>query len=675
MRWLPLLSLLTACGQAQVGGDAGVPPADLGFYEAVTWPPDSGQTDAVPGCPAPPAGKTALGFDGVDDHVTMGVAPQLGLAQFTVEAWVRRDGVGKPANTGVGGLDLVPVAGKGRGESDGSTVDCNYLLGFWGDVLGADFEDMATGANHPVMGRTGVPRGEWHHVAVTFDGSALRLYLDGKLDGETATTAVPRHDSIQHFGIGAAFDSKGNAAGRLQGAVDELRVWSQARTQQQLADSMFRTLGATAGLVGRWALDEGAGVGDSAGSNPGTIAGGAAFCAGAALDRGAPPTVTLSAPAAAATVSGASVELLATVGDEDQRPLKVGFYVRELSAADNFSVAVLPDTQHYSADSTLSHFFYEQTQWIRANRAARKIVAVLHNGDVTNNATIASQWTAPEKAFATLEQPDTGLPDGIPYGVSMGNHDADDAPDGGASTIFNKHFGLARFDGRSYYGGHHGSANDASWIHASVNGVEVVALSIRVFLGTPDAAMVSWMRSVFRSRPSVLGLVNSHFILHGDGTFGTAGQDFYDALKDLESVQVMTCGHVSGENRRSDTDKPASHTIHSLLADFQSRANGGGGWMRLLEFSPLQKTVNVKTYTPSANKWETDADSQFSLPLERLAGIGRPLKLLTTLDAAAGPVSATYPGLVAGRTYEWQVTVSDCAHTSKSPISRFTTAP
>jgi molybdenum cofactor biosynthesis protein MoaC len=36
----------------------------------------------------------------------------------------------------VGGLQLVPIAGKGRGEADGSTKDCNYTFGFWGDVLG-----------------------------------------------------------------------------------------------------------------------------------------------------------------------------------------------------------------------------------------------------------------------------------------------------------------------------------------------------------------------------------------------------------------------------------------------------------------------------------------------------------------------------------------------------------
>ena len=158
---------------------------------------------------------SALSFDGTDDAVSMGPASALGLAKFTVEAWVRRDGPGETAGTGVGGLSLVPIAGKGRGEKDGSNLDCNYAFGFWGDVLGADFEDMASGANHPVKGKTKVTWGVWHHVAATFDGQTFSLYLDGQLDGTTATTATPRHDSIQHFGIGTAFNSTGVAAGHL----------------------------------------------------------------------------------------------------------------------------------------------------------------------------------------------------------------------------------------------------------------------------------------------------------------------------------------------------------------------------------------------------------------------------------------------------------------------------
>ena len=44
-------------------------------------------------------------------------------------------------------------------ETEGGTVDMNYFLGIRGTdgVLVADFEDMATGANHPIAGTTVIP--------------------------------------------------------------------------------------------------------------------------------------------------------------------------------------------------------------------------------------------------------------------------------------------------------------------------------------------------------------------------------------------------------------------------------------------------------------------------------------------------------------------------------------
>ena len=176
-----------ACGQGNEGAppnDASVPDGDGGAVVEPPGPACSGEIQR--------GDPSSLVFDGVDDHVTMGTAPSLGLEKFTLEAWVKRDGAGVPFGTGVGGLSLVPIMGKGRGENDGTTADCNYAFGFAGDVLGADFEDSATGANHPVLGKKRIAIGEWHHVAATYDGTTWRLFVDGALDGEAAANAAPR---------------------------------------------------------------------------------------------------------------------------------------------------------------------------------------------------------------------------------------------------------------------------------------------------------------------------------------------------------------------------------------------------------------------------------------------------------------------------------------------------
>jgi hypothetical protein len=163
----------------------------------------------------------ALSFDGTDDYVTFGSAAGLGSAQFTIETWFKRTGNGISNTTGTNGIAaLVPLVTKGGPEADGSNLDANYILGIntSGNVLAADFEDAATGGNHPVSGTTPIVNGTWYHAAATYDGTTWRLYLDGNLEATLAVGAfTPRSDSIQHAGLGAMLTSTGSRLGAFQG--------------------------------------------------------------------------------------------------------------------------------------------------------------------------------------------------------------------------------------------------------------------------------------------------------------------------------------------------------------------------------------------------------------------------------------------------------------------------
>jgi hypothetical protein len=605
----------------------------------------------------------------------MGRATELGLARFTVEAWVRRDGGGRAASTGVGGLALVPIAGKGRGEDDGSNVDCNYAFGFFGDVLGADFEDMASGANHPVIGRTAVPAGQWHHVAASYDGTTWRLFLDGVLDGQSAARATPRADSIQHFGIGRLYDSMGAAAGAFDGAIDEVRVWSRARSESEIAGAMFTTIESETDLVARWSLDDdgGAMATDSAGGLDGTITGASFSHPGATLDRGAPPSAVVVAPMADAVVDGTSAELRVAIDGEASG---ARFYLRSITDADDFTIVVLPDTQYYTTGPTATRpdrdtrYFADQTRWIMANREAYDIVAVIHNGDIVDNGSVTSQWRVATAAMGLLEAESTELPDGMPYGVAVGNHD--ESPNGSANstTLFNENFGVERFAGRAYYGGHYGDDNDENWFTFTAGGLEFVVVSLQ-YDTTQDAAVTTWARRVFESHPDAFGILNSHYILTSGGNFGPQGQAIYDALADTESVRLMTCGHIASESRRSDTSA-SGHTIHSMLADYQGRAAGGGGMLRIWEFSPMNDELTVRSYSPSSDTWETDGGSEFTLRVD-LSGAGGAFEevanLLSPGDDARASVS-----LEAGVTYEWYAVIEACGQEVRTPVSRFTAA-
>ena len=275
-----------------------------------------------------PAINTALQLGGTNAYVTFGAAPQLGASTFTLETWFRRDGAGIATNTGSGGVLAIPLVTKGMAEVEGSNVDMNYFLGIRQSdgVLVADFEDTTNGGNHPVAGVTPVVVGPaWHHAAVTYDGTTWRLYLDGALDRELAIGAfTPRFDSIQHAAIGTALNSAGGVtsgqpAGRFHGVLDEVRIWSYARTLEQIQSGTNREIPAASGLLGRFGLNEGTGTGvaSSVGPVTGTIVGSNwSWVSGAHVTGGLNTAPTVDAGTDQAVTLPGVVTLSGLVGDD-----------------------------------------------------------------------------------------------------------------------------------------------------------------------------------------------------------------------------------------------------------------------------------------------------------------------------------------------------------------------
>ncbi|MBL8743249.1 MAG: hypothetical protein JNK04_19195, partial [Myxococcales bacterium] len=185
-----------------------------------------------------------------------------------------------------------------------------------------------------------------------------------------------------------------------------------------------------------------------------------------------------------------------------------------------------------------------------------------------------------------------------------------------------------------------------------------------------DEAVLNWARAVFESHPDAFGIVNSHYIVGAAGNFGPQGQAIYNALRDVKNVHLFTNGHVAAEARR--VDEFEGHVINSMLADYQGRADGGGGLLRIWEFSPANDELTVRTYSPSQDVWETDEDSEFTLNV-KIDGSGGPFSAVGKVDPAEDSAALALSGLTPGRTYEWYATVSDCAHTVTTPVRGFRT--
>jgi hypothetical protein len=163
-------------------------------------------------------------------------------------------------------------------------------------------------------------------------------------------------------------------------------------------------------------------------------------------------------------VSATPPRLSATVSDPDGDSLTVTFYGRAVtSAGPDFTLIEIPDTQYYtsSMNGGTPDMFRSQTQWIADNRVLRNIAFVAHVGDIVQHTDqVPSEWVAADWCIKPLEDPvATSLAGGLPFGISPGSHDIAGT---GAVVCYNQTFGVARFQGRAYYGGHFG-ADNANW--------------------------------------------------------------------------------------------------------------------------------------------------------------------------------------------------------------------
>ena len=79
-------------------------------------------------------------------------------------------------------------------------------------------------------------------------------------------------------------------------------------------------------------------------------------------------------------------------------------------------------------------------------------------------------------------------------------------------------------------------------------------------------------------------------------------------------MALILCGHDYGEWNRTDTYE--GHTFHTMLADYQDDPNGGNGWLRRLQFRPSENMVQVRTYSPYPDEYQTDEYSEFTLPVD-----------------------------------------------------------
>jgi hypothetical protein len=299
-------------------------------------------------------------------------------------------------------------------------------------------------------------------------------------------------------------------------------------------------------------------------------------------------------------------------------------------SGDEFSIVVLPDTQYYTSEKVggKKEMFFAQTDWIVKNAAKEKVAYVVQLGDISDDGEkFPIEWEHASKAMYTLEKPLSGYPQGIPYGMAVGNHDQTKSqyPLSGKTDQYNKYFGTEHFKGKAWYGGHYKENNDSHYDLFTAAGIKLIVVYIEYDSYDEDNEnMNKWAGSILEKYSDRKAIIVSHSIVHFNKTAGTnekgfpkfskQGQRMFDRLKTYPNVMLTLSGHVGDNGEGYRQDGYAGNVIKSFLSDYQSRENGGHGLMRLMTFNKAKDLISIRTFSPYTEEEETDADSQFTLP-------------------------------------------------------------
>ena len=205
-------------------------------------------------------GAGVFDFDGSSHYISITSASHLQPTEsLTMAAWIRGDAWGS-------GADVDAIFRKGEGNPN------NYQFAIANGRV-ALYLDTSDPDDQSIRGNTTLTAGVWYHVAATWDGSTVKIYVNGQLDNtpQSRTGTIGVDTRALYIGGYSGSDL-------FDGMIYDARLYNRALNQSEIAK--------LAQFVGHWKFAEGAGstAADSTLlANNATLSGGATWatdCAG-----------------------------------------------------------------------------------------------------------------------------------------------------------------------------------------------------------------------------------------------------------------------------------------------------------------------------------------------------------------------------------------------------------
>lgn len=214
-----------ARGTTTIAGTKTNPVASYGFEEAAgtsvvdeTGPNDGTLDNGVARSNAGRFGR-AVSLDAVDDIVTVPHSSSLALATgMTLEAWVRPSAI----------TDWRTIIFK---EANGGLA---YSL-YSNNDLDRPATRLNLGGDVGVSGTTDLAPNAWSHLAATYDGTTIRLFVNGAQVGSAPAPEgeLPQGSGPLTLGANNVFGTE-----RFRGLIDEVRVYNRALSATEITTDM-----------------------------------------------------------------------------------------------------------------------------------------------------------------------------------------------------------------------------------------------------------------------------------------------------------------------------------------------------------------------------------------------------------------------------------------------------
>ncbi|HRI84317.1 MAG TPA: choice-of-anchor D domain-containing protein [Ignavibacteria bacterium] len=191
----------------------------------------------------------ALNFDGINDYVSLPISLSQALtapavSEFTIEYWFK-------------GSNLQSAV---RFQMNSST----YIVAGWGTPGNQKHLISTEGFTNGISVGSGADDGNWHHIAMTWKRNTIngfKSYLDGALIQQRNSVDA----NLPSLSVAGILGSQFGSSEFMNGSLDEVRIWTRALSQFEIAANMYQEIDSASGLLASYHFNQGIADGNNSG--------------------------------------------------------------------------------------------------------------------------------------------------------------------------------------------------------------------------------------------------------------------------------------------------------------------------------------------------------------------------------------------------------------------------